>query len=357
MDENGTGVPEQGVSPSRSAVTPASVTAPLDELDRRIVVALQHDGRASWRSIAQLVQVPVSTVARRGQRLLDEGIARVLAVPAVGSEGPFEMFWVRIQCSPGEVRSVARTLADDPNSRFVAIVTGEYDLICELVVRGGKHEQFTVIEDLRQISGVRSVRSDLIAHVYKMSYDWGRQMHAELFDDEPPRAPSETVECGPHHFDDSDWKILEVLRNDGRESFQRVADVVGLNESSVRRRFDRMKQTNCVDLVTLVPSAALGMESEVLLQVRIVPSQITAVAQQLASHTSVRFMALLLDENSLLCEVITPSMDALYEFLNVHIAQMDGVLGWTAAKELLYLKRGFVKSSWGELSLGQPVAG
>jgi DNA-binding Lrp family transcriptional regulator len=41
----------------------------LDELDRRIVGALQIDGRASWRRIAEVLGEPERTIARRGSAL------------------------------------------------------------------------------------------------------------------------------------------------------------------------------------------------------------------------------------------------------------------------------------------------
>lgn len=343
MDEDGTGLPKQGVpglTPSIHAVTP------LDELDRKIVVALQQDGRASWRSIAQLVGVPVSTVVRRGQRLLDQGIVRVAAIPAAGASGPFENFWIRVQCFPGKAKTVADTLSNRTSTRFVAVVTGEYDIVAEIVVRGGMYEQFSTIENLRSIDGVRHVRSDLIAHVYKMSYDWGRQIYEEHFDNVPPLRPSDEVECNPTHFDESDRAILKILGEDGRETFQHIGNQLGLNESSVRRRFDRMLQLNCVNIITFVPSAALGMESEVILQVRVLPARIKAVAAELETKLSVRFMSLLLDDNSLLCEVITPTIDSLHEFLSDQLANLDGVLGWSAAMELVYVKRAFIKTPW-----------
>jgi hypothetical protein len=64
----------------------------LTELDRRIIVALQHDGRASWRAIAEMVGGTVATVTRRGQHLLSSGVARIAVLPALGSEGPVDAF-------------------------------------------------------------------------------------------------------------------------------------------------------------------------------------------------------------------------------------------------------------------------
>lgn len=69
------------------------------------------------------------------------------------------------------------------------------------------------------------------------------------------------------------------MRGDGRRTFKAVADAVGLNESSARRRFDRMRQSRSIDILTLVPAAALGMGAETLLTVTVEPSRMEAVAE------------------------------------------------------------------------------
>ena len=45
-------------------------TLTLGELDRKLVAALQVNGRASWKQVARAVDATESTVARRGQQLL-----------------------------------------------------------------------------------------------------------------------------------------------------------------------------------------------------------------------------------------------------------------------------------------------
>ncbi|MFC9256255.1 AsnC family transcriptional regulator [Amycolatopsis thailandensis] len=55
-----------------------------DPLDRRVIGAPQVDGRASWRRIAEVLDAPERTVARRGARLLENGIVTVIAVTPYG---------------------------------------------------------------------------------------------------------------------------------------------------------------------------------------------------------------------------------------------------------------------------------
>lgn len=330
----------------------------LDDLDKRIVVALQRDGRATWRAIADAVGASVTTVARRGQQMFADGIVKVAVVPSLGAGGQYDTMWARINCRPGMHLAVAAQLVGNPDVRFCSVVTGGYDIMAELVVRGGPTQYPQLLETLHSIEGVERWRSDLIMHVYKVSFGWGRQLYEELLgpDVEDIATEVEPAECSPDHFDNADLDILAALLDDGRETFQSVADRLGINESSVRRRFERMRATRCLDILTLVPSAALGMGAETLMTVKVSPSRLEAVAQELARYPFVRFLATMLDDNSLLCEVIAPSVSDLYSFINGSLAVLDGVEGWTASMELLYLKRGFIETPWWRSQVGSAVA-
>ena len=88
------------------------------------------------------------------------------------------------------------------------------------------------------------------------------------------------------------------------------------------------------------------MGAETLLIVRVAPSRLQAVAGALVQYPAFRYVAAILDDNSLFCEVITTSVSALNDFISGTLAHLEGVQGWTGAMELLYLKRGFVETPW-----------
>jgi DNA-binding Lrp family transcriptional regulator len=330
----------------------------LDELDRRIIVALQEDGRASWRAVADAVGSSVATVARRGQQLIADGVVRIVVVPALGSTGPVDAFVARINCLPGTQLAVAADLAALPDVRFLSLVTGGYDIIAELIVRGGAAHYPQLVGPLQSIAGVERWRSDLIMHVYKIGHDWGRQ----VFDGAPPPAARDECQqsvpqpCRPEHFDQQDWAMLAALGGDGRLPFTKLAEQLGMNESSVRRRFERLRGSRCVDTVTLVPAPALGMGAETLMTVTVHPACLEAVVHELARYTAVRYLAATLDDNSLFCEVITPSTTDLHAFIIGTLSRLDGVQGWSASMELLSLKRGFVETPWWRTQVGHEEA-
>ncbi|MEI3849393.1 MULTISPECIES: Lrp/AsnC family transcriptional regulator [unclassified Microbacterium] len=335
-------------------MTPSVTGRVVDELDRRIIIGLQQDGRASWTALAEFADAPVSTVARRGQQLLNDGIVRVDVLPTLGYDGYVETYLIRINCTPGRQVEVAEKLVESPHVRFVALVTGKFDIFAEVIISGESANYTRVLTGLQSIPGVERWRSDLLLHTHKVSFDWGRQLlpAAERQKQVRVRMPAPNT-CDPGHFDDTDRRIIAVLAEDGRASFSSIAAELNVNESSVRRRYERMRANGCLTPGTVVSAAALGMSAETLLLLRIEPSRLTAVAEELAEHDAVRFLAAPLDESALYCELILPGTEALHQYLTHTIGTLEGVKGWSAHQELVFLKRGFVETSWWRDQVGQ----
>jgi len=347
MDGDGARVPRPGVS-GRSPL------ADLDELDRRIILGLEHDGRASWTTIAETIGSSPATVTRRGQQLIDGNVVRVTVMPQTGSSGRSEMFFLRITCKPGGSLAVAEQLAANPDVRFVSMVTGGYDVMAELVVRGGAETYAAAVHDLQALPGIERWRSDLVLHIHKVGHAWGEQLYHESIGHHEPLPVSEPHECDPSHFDEMDRRLVDALQSDGRETFTALGRLLGIDATNARRRFERLRADGCVDVVTLVPAAALGFGSETVLMIQAEPGHLEEVATTLAGYSAVRYMAALLDGNCLMCEVIAPSTEQLYQFLSRTLAQLGGVRSWTAATELLSLKRGFVETPWWRRQLEAP---
>ncbi len=273
-------------------------------------------------------------------------------MPSLGSGGPAESFLVKISCRPGEQIAVAAALVGRADIRYLALVTGDADILAELILPRIAGSQARALLELQNTPGVARLRSDLLLHVYKISHDWSKQLLGAGEGDVVAVPPDR---CEVTHLDQQDRTLIDLLADDGRASFRTVADRLGLNESTVRRRFDRLQQKGCLSVVTLVPAAALNMESEAMLTIRLAPDRINAVAEELIRHREVRYTAATLDGNSLLCEVIASSTTDLFTFVTTTLAGQPGVQGWNANLELLTLKRGFVQTPWWRREAGVEV--
>ncbi|GAA3547422.1 Lrp/AsnC family transcriptional regulator [Nonomuraea rosea] len=326
----------------------------LDELDRKILAALQLNGRASWTDIAQLLGISTTTVARRAQHLFGAGLARVAVLPHLEHDGPVHVFIVRLTCAPGSQLKVAGLLAANPDIRYVTIVTGGYDIVFELVAPKHRDLYSMLVEFVHTIPGAQQSNADLVLHTYKRSYDWSVPVVGEQAAPFALTPRAHTCERG--HLDDVDRLVLAAVREDGRASSQSVGRRLGISESTARRRLEAMLERGCATVATFIPAAALGYEAEILLWLSVEPSMQDRVAERLSDERGVRMIASLLGQASLICEVIVPTTADLHHFTSRTLASVPGIQSWTAGVQVLTVKRGFLMVPWAEDRIAAALA-
>jgi len=332
----------EGAQPGQSRASAEPLPFTFDDLDKRIIACLRADGRASWTEIARRCGTSVATVSRRGQRLL-AGVVQVAVTPTTSHPGHSSMFFLRMSCRSGAQARVAEALARHPDIRFLALVSGRYDIVAEVCVDTDTSVIGQLMSEIHAIDGVELSETDLIMHEYKVAQDWTWQL---LVGETVAATVDNRHTCDASHLDEADRRIVEVMRADGRAGFSVVAGQVGMDETTVRRRFEAMLNRGCITVVTLAPAAALGFTAEVLLDISVEPRKLREVSERLTSFAGVRFVAATLSTSSLLCEMIQPTQDALFTFLTETLAVLDGVNGWQASMELLTVRRGFVETPW-----------
>jgi DNA-binding Lrp family transcriptional regulator len=335
---------------TRTAGELAATAPAVDDLDRRIIACLRADGRASWTDIASRCGTSAATVSRRGQRLLSDGIVRIAVMPVTVYPGHGSMFFMRMACRSGAAAQVAEALSQRSNIRFLALVSGPYDIAAEVCVDSQASLVHPLITEIQETDGVEWSQTDLILHEYKVAQDWTWQL---LVGESVNATVSDPHACDVSHMDDVDHSIIEAMRARGRAPFSVVAEQVGLDETTIARRFEAMRTRGCIQVVTLAPAAALGFTPEVLLNLNVSPRRLRAVSGQLSSFVGVRFVAATLSGSSLLCEMIQPTNAALFSFLTETLASIDGVRGWQASMELLTIRRGFVETPWWRSEMGR----
>jgi Lrp/AsnC family transcriptional regulator for asnA, asnC and gidA len=157
----------------RGPVAPARQT---DELDRRIIEALQANGRESFRSIAARVGVSEATVRARYGRLTAQGILQVVAVTNPLGLG-YEQALVGIKTS-GSPEQAADAIARWPEADYVIATAGQFDLVVELVAADRRH-LLELTSRLRALPDVVSTETFMYLELWKQLYDWGSGMPKE----------------------------------------------------------------------------------------------------------------------------------------------------------------------------------
>lgn len=144
----------------------------LDEMDRRIIRLLQHDGRMSNTDIARQLEVTETTVRKRIGQLLDEGLMNIVAVPTPEAVGMSLSSIIGVSVDLTAMHRVGDAIRAYPQVRYVGMSAGRYDLIIEAFFSNQEQLLDFVTDKLGALDGVNNIETSVILKVVKFSYEW-----------------------------------------------------------------------------------------------------------------------------------------------------------------------------------------
>jgi Lrp/AsnC family transcriptional regulator for asnA, asnC and gidA len=144
----------------------------LDDINKRIIEHLQRDGRMSYAALAKVVGLSEAAVRQRVQRLLDLGVMQIVAVtdPLTLGFTRQAMIGIRVE---GDMRTVAKALADVPEIDYVVMCAGTYDILVELVCTDDDHLLALLNDKIRSIPSVTATETFVYLKLAKQTYAWG----------------------------------------------------------------------------------------------------------------------------------------------------------------------------------------
>jgi Lrp/AsnC family transcriptional regulator for asnA, asnC and gidA len=151
----------------------------LDELDRAIIGHLQEDGRRSFRSIGEALEVSEGTVRFRVRRLQEQGVMRILAFVDPHRFGYQVSASVQLAVDPGAHRAVVEQLGGWPEIVYLSSCTGRANVYAH-VVCGSRSELLGVLTDrLAELPGVAVVETTIELEIHKARYVYDPHDRAE----------------------------------------------------------------------------------------------------------------------------------------------------------------------------------
>ncbi|MGO9872506.1 MAG: Lrp/AsnC family transcriptional regulator [Acidimicrobiia bacterium] len=128
----------------------------FDDIDRRLVLALQRDGRSSYARLAEVVGMSQASVRSRVQRLLDSGALQIAAVADPFAFGFALTAMVGVTYT-GDLRLLADAIGRMEQVHFVVLTAGRYDCLAEVVCVDTDDLLALVNDEIRAIDGVKDV--------------------------------------------------------------------------------------------------------------------------------------------------------------------------------------------------------
>lgn len=299
----------------------------VDDLDRKLIQALQIDGRAPFSRIGAVLGVSDQTIARRYRRLRSAGAARV-----VGQTDPHRLgralWYVRIRCKPDTAATVAQALARRSDTHFVDLVSGGTEINCTVQAHSQGDSDALLLGKLPRTPQVAEISAHSLLH----TFFGGAMEHAaldaltpgQIEDLHPPQLPARSPD-EPLHLDDQDRVLLDVLARDGRAGYADLGAATGRSETTTRRRLEHLRREGVLFFDLDLAPRLLGFQTEARLWMSVPPSRLAATGCALAAHPEVAFAAATTGPTNLVAAVICRNAHALYTYLTERLGALTAI--------------------------------
>ena len=142
----------------------------MDKLDSEILELLRKDARRPYTDIAKQLGYSEGTIRNRVARLIKSQTVQFVGLidpNQVGYDAP-AMIGVTVQSNLLE--DAAHEIAQFPEVSYLVMVSGEYDLIVEVLCQDREHFASFLNENLRQVKGVIRTQSFMILRTFKRAH-------------------------------------------------------------------------------------------------------------------------------------------------------------------------------------------
>jgi DNA-binding Lrp family transcriptional regulator len=144
----------------------------VDDLDLRIIGALQEDGRRAVVEIARDLGVPKSTVQRRLDALIRDEVIRIAAYADSEKLGLGIHVHFNLRLDLSRYQEAIDEIAQLIEVRWLAVTTGPSDVVAEAYFASPTHLDHFIRTRLSAITGITSVETAVILSVEKLAFHW-----------------------------------------------------------------------------------------------------------------------------------------------------------------------------------------
>jgi Lrp/AsnC family transcriptional regulator, regulator for asnA, asnC and gidA len=139
-------------------------------------------------------------------------------------------------------------------------------------------------------------------------------------------------------MDDTDLKILRILRENSRDSLGKISEQLSISKATVSRRLSRMEQEGYIAGYSITTNPTRFGLMKGIISLQVVGTAVNGVIEQLKENKEIESVMRVFGDHGLICEVYTSSVDALYALIqdrilkipNIHNVEVDIVIDRTA---------------------------
>lgn len=293
----------------------------MDELDKKLLNELQRSGYQKASILALSLGVGERTIRRRLNAFVSKGIIKAVAIPKPTLLGFHAWAHIGIVVKPGALRKVARQLVDNPSIYFVAYCIGRFNFIVTVSFDTIDHLIYFVNTELTNMDGVRRTETMLIAKHRKYYHFYWPE--TDLYDSRNTR---QNYPEDDYELDAIDRSILDVLMEDGLCHPVTIKTKLGMSESTIRKRINKMLKNDAFR-IEVIPNLAI-LKERIWADIGLVienNSSAHKVIDSIISKQAVHGIASVLGRYDIMMGGTFKDIDSLNSFVNNVLSEIEGV--------------------------------
>ncbi|HET9666117.1 MAG TPA: Lrp/AsnC family transcriptional regulator [Desertimonas sp.] len=169
---------------------------------------------------------------------------------------------------------------------------------------------------------------------------------------QPPAASSEDAGTFSS-LDHIDRSVVAALQADGRRTFSSIAEQLGVAESVVRYRTQRMERAGILQVVGIADPLKLGFDLMALVGLRVTPGSLGDVCAAVAKVPETSYVAAVAGQYDVFVELVCRDTAHFQEVL---VGALQSVVGVQSTESFLILEIHKMAYGWGAGESGVPVA-
>src|SRR5215472_9978616 len=147
----------------------SSPKSPIDEIDQRIIEALQLDGRRPFTRLAAELGISEASVRQRVANLINTHVMQIVAVTNPVKLGYTMAGMIGIRVSGDRLFEVAEQISAFDEVIYLIVCAGSFDLLVEVVCQDNDHLLRFLTEKLYKVEGVQQTETFLYLRVCKLT--------------------------------------------------------------------------------------------------------------------------------------------------------------------------------------------
>jgi Lrp/AsnC family transcriptional regulator, regulator for asnA, asnC and gidA len=129
----------------------------------------------------------------------------------------------------------------------------------------------------------------------------------------------------PEILDETDLKVLEILRKDGRATFAEIAGQLNVSPGMIRQRYNRLVNQGYLKVVAITNPVHRGLKTMALIGIRTNGNQMLKVADKIAKLKNVVYLVVVSGRYDIMIEVFCRDHEDLLDFITEKLYGIEGV--------------------------------